>query len=91
MRTTIASIALAGLLGAFSAAASAAPIAGSGPVSASPDVIYVAGGCGIGWHRGPYGGCRRNIAGPVYAPRVYPGRRCRWVIGPYGGRRWACY
>jgi len=22
--------------------------------------IPVAGGCGLGFHRGPYGGCRRN-------------------------------
>ncbi|MBI5264581.1 MAG: hypothetical protein HY852_22535 [Bradyrhizobium sp.] len=29
-----------------------------------------AGGCGPGWHRGPYGACRPNAA--VYvAPRVY--------------------
>jgi hypothetical protein len=28
-----------------------------------------AGGCGVGFHRGPYGGCRAN--GPVYvAPRA---------------------
>ena len=24
------------------------------------DVASAAGGCGIGWHRGPHGGCRRN-------------------------------
>jgi len=29
--------------------------------------IPVAGGCGAGWHRGPYGGCRRNgYYGGVY-------------------------
>jgi hypothetical protein len=27
-----------------------------------------AGGCGPGWHRGPYGGCQRNAV--VVAPRV---------------------
>jgi hypothetical protein len=26
----------------------------------SPPVVMVAGGCGIGFHRGPYGGCIRN-------------------------------
>ena len=26
-------------------------------------VAPVAGGCGIGWHRSPYGGCTRNIYG----------------------------
>ncbi|HKA76475.1 MAG TPA: hypothetical protein VKD19_05155 [Pseudolabrys sp.] len=39
--------------------------------------IPVAGGCGAGWHRGPYGGCRRNgyyggvyYGGAVVAPGV---------------------
>jgi hypothetical protein len=50
--------------------------------AANTDVIAVAGGCGPGWHRGPYGGCRRNYApGTVHAcPRGYhigPGGRCR--------------
>jgi hypothetical protein len=39
----------------------------------SADVIRVAGGCGPGWHRGPYGGCR-----PLY--NCPPG----WHTGPYG-------
>jgi hypothetical protein len=46
-----------------------------------------AGGCGPGWHRGPYGGCRPNRGAVVVAPRVVrppvvvvrPGPRC-----PYG-------
>jgi len=49
------------------------------------------GGCGIGWHRGPYGGCRRNegpvIVGPVVGPVVAaPMRACPWGyhLGPYG-------
>ena len=43
------------------------------------DVIAVAGGCGAGWHRGPYGGCRRNYANPAAhaCPRG-------WYLGPYG-------
>jgi hypothetical protein len=40
----------------------------------SSDVTTVAGGCGAGWHRGPWGGCRRN-----FSPRW----RCFWR----GGRR----
>jgi hypothetical protein len=24
----------------------------------NPQIIQVYGGCGYGWHRGPYGGCR---------------------------------
>jgi hypothetical protein len=29
-----------------------------------------AGGCGLGFHRGPYGGCRPNGGAVVVAPRV---------------------
>ncbi|WP_420966716.1 GCG_CRPN prefix-to-repeats domain-containing protein [Bradyrhizobium sp. B120] len=61
--------------------AGATPLA---PVTTTPnsDVIAVAGGCGGGWHRGPYGGCRRNYARPwMHAcPRGWylgPGGRCR--------------
>src|SRR6266851_3722674 len=36
--------------------AHAMPLAPLVPAS-SADVIEVAGGCGPGWHRGPYGGC----------------------------------
>ena len=46
-----------------------------------------AGGCGPGWHRGPYGGCQPNRGAVVVAPRyvrppavvVRPRPRC-----PYG-------
>jgi hypothetical protein len=46
------------------------------------DVIRVAGGCGPGMHRGPYGGCLQNFANPgAHAcPRGFhigPGGRCR--------------
>ena len=45
-------------------------------------VTQVAGGCGPGWHRGPYGGCRKNYANPAAHPcprGYYLGRfgRCR--------------
>jgi hypothetical protein len=41
-----------------------------------------AGGCGTGWHRGPFGGCLRNYEQPEYhaCPRGYhigPGGYCR--------------
>jgi len=59
------------------------------------------GGCGFGFHRGPYGGCRANgvgvpragvvIAVPgavIYAPL---GRACPYGyhLGPQGRRCWA--
>jgi hypothetical protein len=40
------------------------------------DVTLVAGGCGLGFHRGPYGACRPNGVGyPAvgYGGGVYPG------------------
>jgi hypothetical protein len=50
------------------------------------DVTFVAGGCGIGFHRGPYGGCRPNRrpvvvvpgAPVVLAPPVVCGAGFRW-------------
>jgi hypothetical protein len=42
-------------------------------LAASANTIQVAGGCGPGSHRGPYGGCR-----PLY--NCPPG----WHTGPYG-------
>jgi len=44
----------------FAAALVAGTVAGIGGASA-------AGGCGPGWHRGPYGGCQPN-RGVVVAP-----------------------
>jgi hypothetical protein len=74
-------IAVAGLSIALAAPASAWPLQSTdGP--SSDLVVRIAGGCGPGWHRGPYGGCLRNYANPaVHAcPRGYhigPGGRCR--------------
>jgi hypothetical protein len=61
-------------LGLMAMSAQAMPVA---PLdqSASSDTIRVAGGCGPGFHRGPYGGCR-----PMY--NCPPG----WHPGPYGRR-----
>src|ERR1700681_2218563 len=52
--------------------ASAMPLAPLTPARGA-DVIEVAGGCGPGWHRGPYGGCLRNYANPA-APDAIRGR-----------------
>ena len=60
--------------------ASALPLTPFAPADAN--VVEVAGGCGRGFHRGPYGGCRQNYADPgAHAcPRGYH-------VGPYGGCR----
>ncbi|MBR0835801.1 hypothetical protein JQ612_21665 [Bradyrhizobium manausense] len=68
-------------LGAVISSAQAMPLAPFG-APANGDVIAVAGGCGAGWHRGPYGGCLRNYANPAAhaCPRGYhigPGGACR--------------
>lgn len=51
------------------------------PVNPSDIVIQIAGGCGPGWHRGPYGGCRRNMVAPPPRYRMCPPGYHR---GPYG-------
>jgi len=67
----------------FAAVLVAGTVAGFGAANA-------AGGCGLGWHRGPYGGCQPNRGGVVVVERpavvverpavvVVPGRAC-----PYG-------
>ena len=47
----------------FAAVLLAVTLAGFGAANA-------AGGCGLGYHRGPYGGCRPNGGVVVVAPRV---------------------
>jgi hypothetical protein len=49
----------------------------------SDDIVQVRGLCGLGWHRGPWGECRRNIV--VYAYGPYP--RCWWRYTPWGPTR----
>ena len=65
--------------------AQAFPVSPVSPAGASSDIVQVRGGCGLGWHRGPYGGCRRNWARAVVGPRCWfrrtpwgPRRVCRW-------------
>ena len=67
------------LLTVAASASHAVPIA---PLAAQSNIVVVAGGCGAGWHRGPYGGCLRNFANPAAhaCPRGYhigPGGACR--------------
>ena len=88
---------------AVAAAAIAFTALGAQAMPAAPDqapasiVTPVAGGCGVGFHRGPYGGCRRNgYYGGVYfgAPAVvvepgigYGGPGGYYgPVGPCGGR-----
>ena len=43
-----------------------------------------AGGCGPGWHRGPYGGCVRNAAVVVVRPPPVVVVAPRARVCPYG-------
>src|SRR5215470_9084495 len=76
-------------------AAQSMPLA---PLEQAPTslTIPVAGGCGLGFHRGPYGGCRRNgyyggayyggavvVPGVAVAPPVVVAPRCRRVCNAY--------
>jgi hypothetical protein len=73
MAKNLTSTFVCALLGlAFSIHAQALPLPSVPAQSVASDIVLVAGGCGIGFHRGPYGGCLRN---GVYAPIV---------VAPYG-------
>jgi hypothetical protein len=81
-------IASVAFLGLAAVPAAAMPVA---PLTDAPSAITLAaGGCGIGFHRGPYGGCRPNggyygyrpyAYGYGYRPYGFYGRRCWWRGG----------
>jgi hypothetical protein len=72
LKSTLFIPAAAMLLFAASAAQAMPLPADIGSVS-SPHVVLVAGGCGIGFHRGPYGGCLPNVVvAPVPPPVAVP-------------------
>ena len=73
MKKLLAASLLGAGLGLMSMAASQAMPLAPLDQSASAGTIRVAGGCGPGFHRGPYGGCRPLFNCP-------PG----WHPGPYG-------
>jgi len=66
-----------GLASSAEAAMTIAPVSPQ-----TPGVITVEGGCGFGFHRGPYGGCRPNGGGFMRA--CPPGMH----LGPAGRRCW---
>ncbi|WP_234053208.1 MULTISPECIES: GCG_CRPN prefix-to-repeats domain-containing protein [unclassified Xanthobacter] len=80
----VAGALLAGVAGAqaLPALASPPPVVAEQALAPEAPVVPVAQGCGWGWHRGPWGGCRPN--GSYY--RWYgPWRpHCWWRQGPFG-------
>jgi len=81
MRLGLIGLALAAGVAAFATQASAAPIA---PLGQDDGIVLVAGGCGPGFHRTPWGGCRPNWAGPPRGPH------CWWTRGPWGQPHRVC-
>ena len=61
-------ISAATLLTFATSTSQAMPMSGDVGDVSSPQVVLVAGGCGAGFHRGPYGGCRPNGGPVVVAP-----------------------
>lgn len=61
MRKLLSLTAAAALLATVPLSAQAFPIGGTAPTSGESAVTLVAGGCGVGFHRGPLGGCRPNV------------------------------
>lgn len=82
IRHLIRAAALSSVLGLFALPAQALPLSTAARVGDAPPVTLVAGGCGFGFHRGPFGGCRRN-----WGPRRFYGPRCFYRPTPYGPRR----
>ncbi len=68
-------------MGAFSNNAEALSMS---PVPVSSGVTLVMQGCGIGFHRGPYGGCRPN-GGAYYGGGGYYGGGAVYRGGVYRG------
>ena len=56
-------LATAFVLATIAGSAQAMPLAPAASTG-NADFIQVAGGCGAGFHRGPYGGCLANYANP---------------------------
>jgi hypothetical protein len=75
--------ALGMLIPLFPLGAGAMPIAPASPGVSAPELTLVAGGCGPGFHRGPYGGCRPNRGPIVVVPRACPRG---FHLGPYRRR-----
>src|SRR5436190_17255583 len=56
-------LAVIGALATFAITSNADAFSVSPVPDLRSDVTLIAGGCGVGFHRGPYGGCRPNVVG----------------------------
>lgn len=71
--------AVAALISALSLSAQAMPVAPAPAASAEAGLTFVAGGCGPGFHRGPFMGCRPN---GFMRPMMRRPAFCRTVLLP---------
>jgi len=78
LKHALSTVAAAGVATMIALSAQAMPASPAPAQQAQPDVTYVAGGCGPGYHRNPYNYCVPN---GYYARPYYPPRAC-----PYGYR-----
>ena len=81
MRTMLLALAASAALVSGASAVSAMPLLQTGS-DAAPELLLVAQGCGPGFHRGPFGGCR-----PFGGFRHRFERECFVRRTPYGVRR----
>ncbi len=80
----LASTVASGLLLAAAAPAGAMTAPPLAPAESGPTITLVSGGCGFGFHRGPFGGCRPNFYHPYY--HAYGWHHYGWRH--YGWRHW---
>lgn len=79
MKKTVVLGAALGLMITFASFDSQAfPTFAGSKLSQLSDVTTVAGGCGPGFHRGPWGGCRPNYSAGWRCFWRYGRRICRW-------------
>lgn len=82
MRTLLLALATSAALVSGASAVSAMPTNALAGADAAPELLLVAQGCGPGFRRGPYGGCR-----PFGRFRPRFERECFVRRTPYGVRR----
>ena len=68
MKTLAPLLLAASMIAASTPSAQAFPILAPSQAVAGAEVTLVAGGCGLGFHRGPFLGCRPNR---VFEPRSF--------------------
>jgi hypothetical protein len=87
MRKTFSIAAITIVAALTASSAQAFPVESN--ATSSNEIIEVRQLCGLGWHRGPWGGCRPNGYRYAYRPYAYaaPYAGCWWRPSPWGPAR----